>query len=131
MKLYEIAPAPPTMFPMGGQVEPNVMLSIANIMRRGGKNVNHFEYMVVARLIQMLKTGQFYKQDNSLFHPFSTSKEILDLLRDMPPAEIASIAGRLWELLQIKDQDKLYALANPTQEYLTYMKWLHSREADD
>lgn len=129
MKLYEISK--PTIFNEGGFVEPNLMMSVANIIRRGRAD-NHFEFMVVARLLQLLKLGEFYKNSNPLFDGnISTSKEVLDHLRALPPVEMMAIASKLWELLQIKDRDALYAYANPTQEYLEWIKFVTSREAND
>jgi hypothetical protein len=129
MKIHEIAQA--RLINEGGVVEPNVMMSVANIIRRGRAD-NHFEYMVVARLLQFLKMGEFYKNSNPLFDSnVSTSKEVIDMLRALPPAEMTALAIRLYDLLQTKDRDALYALRNPTQEYLEYLKFLQSREAND
>jgi len=130
MKIHEIAKANP-IINESGFVEPNLMMSIQNIVQRGRAD-NHFEFLVVARLLQLLKLGEFYKTSNPLFDGnISTSKEVLDHLRALPPTEMTAIAMKLLELLRVKDKDALYALANPAQEYLEWLKLFTSREAND
>ena len=129
MKIHEIAKVRPIF--SEGVVEPNLMLSVRNIIQRGRAD-NTFEYIVVARLLQLLKHGDFYKTSNPIFEPnLTTSKQVLDHLRALPPAEMKAIAEKLWGLLQVKDEDALYAYANPTQEYLEWLKLFTSREAND
>lgn len=129
MKIYEIAKQRPII--NEGVVEPNVMLSVRNIIQRGRAD-NTFEYIVVARLLQMLKHGEFYKTSNPIFEPnLTTSKAVLDHLRSLPPAEMVAIATKLWGMLQVKDQDMLYNYANPEQEYMEWLKWFQTREAND
>jgi hypothetical protein len=130
MKLFQIT-KPNPIINEGGFVEPNLMMSVQNICKRGRAD-NHFEFMVIARLLQLLKLGEFYKNSNPLFDGnISTSKEILDHLRALPPAEMTAIAMKLLGLLQIKDKDSLYAYSNPTQEYLEWLKLFTAREANE
>jgi hypothetical protein len=130
MKLYEIA-KPYQVISEGGFVEPNLMLSVRNIIQRGRAD-NHFEFMVITRLLQLLQLGQFYKNSNPLFDGnISTNKCILDHLRALPPAQMVAIAQKLWDLLQIKDADSLSAYANPTQEAVEWVKLFTAREAND
>lgn len=128
MKICEISrPA----ISQGNFVEPNLMMSVQNIVNRGRAD-NHFEFLIVARLLQLLKMGEFYKNSNPLFDgAFSTSKELLDHLRALPPAEMTAIATNLLGLLQVKDLDLLHSFANPAQEYLEWLKLFTSREAND
>ena len=129
MKIHEIAKQRPLI--SEGQVEPNLMLSVRNIIQRGRAD-NTFEYIVVARLLQLLKHGDFYKTSNPIFEPnLTTSKEVLDHLRALPPAEMVAIATKLWGLLQVKDQDSLNSYANQAQEYIEWLKWFTVREAND
>jgi hypothetical protein len=129
MKLHEIAKARPVI--KEGMVEPNLMMSVQNIINRGRAD-NHFEYICVARLIQLLHDGNFYKTSNPIFDGnLSTSKELLDHLRALPPAEMKELAEKLWIILQIKDKDALADLANQNQEYLEYLAFIRSREAND
>jgi hypothetical protein len=133
MKLSEIA-LPQTGRTQGStnqMMDPNVMMSIRNVCARGGKNPNTFELIAICRLLQTLKNGSFYKQTNPFESNMSTSKELLDILRAMPPADLCSLAQRLEGLLQTKDTDAYYSFANPTQEYLSWLQWVHSREATD
>lgn len=133
MKLSEIA-LPATGRTQGSwnqQVEPNTLLSLRNVCQRGGKNPNTFELLTICRLLQTLKDGSFYKQSNPFEVNMSTSKELMDILRGMKPEELCKVATKLNGLLTVKDADAYYNLANPTQEYLMWLQWVHSREADD
>ena len=133
MKLSEIAlpKTGKTQSSSNQMVEPNVLMSIRNLRKREGKTPNTFELVAVCRLLQTLKNGSFYKQSNPFEVNMSTSKELMDLLRSMKPEDLAEIAARLDNLLTVKDADAYYNLANPAQEYLTWLRWFHTREADD
>lgn len=129
MKLHEIAKERPLI--KEGMVEPNLMMSVENIIKRGHAD-NTFEYICVARLLQLIKNGNFYKNSNPLFDGnLSTSKELLDHLKAMPAKEMKSLAEKLWGALQLKDKDALAYLANPTQEQIAWLKLFTSREAND
>ena len=133
MKLSEIA-LPRTGSTQGSvnqMADPNVMLSLRNVCQRGGKNPNTFELVAICRLLQMLKDGSFYKQSNPFEVNLSTSKELMDILRAMKPDELCSVAQKLDGLMKVKDADAYYHLSNPTQEYMTWLQWVHSKEADD
>lgn len=128
MKICEISrPA----ISQGNFVEPNLMMSVQNIVSRGHAD-NHFEFMIVARLLQLLKMGEFYKNSNPLFDgAFSTDKGLLDHLRALPPAQMAALAMKLLGLLQVKDLDLLHSFANPAQETIEWLKLFAAREAND
>jgi hypothetical protein len=133
MKLHEIA-LPATGRTQGSfnqQVEPNVLLSLRNVSQRNGKNPNTFELVAICRLLQTLKDGTFYKQSNPFEVNMSTSKELMDILRAMKPEELCKIADKLNGLLAVKDADAYYNLANPTQEYLMWLQFVQSREANE
>jgi hypothetical protein len=126
MKLYDIVK--PAL--LEGRVDPNVSLSLANIIRCG-KICDTFQAIVLARLLEFFKNGSFYKENN-FFNPFvSTSKELLDTLRNLDPKDAVALAQKMQELLEIKDKDLLYTFANPTQETIAWIKWVTSREAND
>jgi len=129
MKLHEITKARPVI--KEGFVEPNLLLSIQNIIKRGRAD-NTFEYICVARLIQLLHNGDFYKTSNPIFDGnLSTSKELLDHLKALPAPAMKKLAEKLWDILQIKDNDVLSTLANPNQEYLEYLAFICRQEAND
>lgn len=114
-----------------GQVEPNLMMSISNVINRGFAN-NTFEFICIARLIQLLRNGDFFKTSNPIFDGnLSTSKELLDHLKSLEPDDIKAIAERLWGSLQIKDNDTLNKLSNPAVNYIEWLKLYTSREAND
>lgn len=133
MKIYEIA-LPNTGRTQGSanqMADPNVMLSLKNVCSRGGKTPNTFELVAICRLLQMLKDGSFYKQSNPFEANMSTSKELMDILRTMKPENLCSVSQRLLDLLSVKDSDAYYNLSNPAQEYMMWLQWFHTREADD
>jgi hypothetical protein len=127
MKIYEII-NPSIM--IEGMVEPNVMMSVQNIIKNG-KATNTFEYIVVARLLQLLKNGDFYKESNPLEVNMSTSKDVLDTLRALDPLDMVTVAKQLLDLLISKDKDEFYYLVNPAQEFAEWLKLVRSREAND
>lgn len=130
MKIHEIANL--KLIVEGGVVEPNALMSVQNIVKNG-KATNTFEFIVVARLLQLLKNGNFYKNSNPLFDDhITTSKELMDMLRALPADQMTSLASKLLELLAIKDADAYYYLINPAQEYAIWLRsFYHAREADD
>lgn len=113
-----------------GRVDPNVTLSLDNIIRQG-KISDTFQVIVLARLMEFFKNGSFYKENN-FYDPFtSTSKELLDTLRNLDPADAVALATKMKELLFIKDKDLLYSFANPNQEALAWIKYATDRDARD
>lgn len=130
MKLFEISTGS-TQGSRNQMVEPNIMLSLRNLCQREGKNPNTFELITVCRLLQTIKDGTFYKQSNPFEVNMSTSKELMNLLRNMDPSDLCSISSRLLKMLEVKDADEYYNLANPSQEYASWLQWVRSREAND
>lgn len=125
MKLEHIAPSKLA----EGRVDPHILMSLD--MAAKGQKPNTFTFIVMARLLELLKMGQFYKEANFHEVTVSTPKDVLDTLRAMDSAELTQLAGRLNGLLQMKNKDELYTYANPTQETLTWLKWVTSKEAND
>lgn len=130
MKLFELAPTTVTAtHPQ--MVEPNTLLSIKNLRDRDGVKPNTFELVTLTRLLQLLKAGAFYKQSNPLEVNVTTSKELLDLLRTMDAKELGKLAGRVYDLLLIKNIDALAPYINPSQELLTWLQWVTISESFD
>lgn len=127
MKIYEIA-APELM--SEGMVEPNTLLSIRNVVKRG-KATNTFEFVVITRLLQMLKNGTFYSETNPLEVNLTTSKELIDALRAMEPAQLAKIAGMLLGMLEAKDVDAFGRYCCPEMGYVDWINLFRSREATE
>ena len=113
-----------------GQVEPNVLLSVRNIVERGRAN-NTFEFMIMARLLQMIKHGTFYKETNPFEVNMSTSKDVLDTLRNLPDKDMLGLAKRVYDLLTLKDQDAMRDMINPEQDFMYWIKLATAREAND
>jgi hypothetical protein len=113
-----------------GRLDPNVTMSLQKLVR-DGKLTDTFQAISLARLLEFFKNGTFYKQSN-FFDPFtSTSKELLDTLRNMAPEDVTALAAKLLELIDIKDKDSLSYLINPEQETAMWIKYVTSREAND
>ena len=114
-----------------GHVDPNIIMSVQNIIKKG-KADNTVEFIVVSRLLHLLKIGQFYQSSNPLFDAnISTSKENLDILRSLPAAMMVSIARQLEQFLYIKDNDLLNKYANPNIDYLEWLQYFNKSEASD
>ncbi len=116
MKLKELKPSVLD----EGMVEPNVMMSIENIVARGYAN-NTFEYICLVRLLQMMHNGTFYKEPNILSANLSTSAEGMAELRKMAPEEIKKLAEKVLALLVVKDEDLLNRSADNTKEFLVWL----------
>lgn len=112
-----------------GAVEPNVMLSVSNLVARGGKNPNTFELMVIARMLQMMENGTFYKETNPLESNLSTSKYVIDALRACSADQLAQVAGHVYRALTVKDGSSPYCV--PGRCALDWIKYFTSREATD
>jgi hypothetical protein len=125
MKIEHIAPSKLA----EGRVDPHILMSLQQVAN-GGKP-NTFTFIVMARLLELLKLGQFYKQANFHEVTVSTPKDVLDSLRVMDMETLVPLAQRLMGLLDMKNKDELYTYANPTQETLTWLKWVTSKEAND
>lgn len=121
MKLLELNPGPLYALLSEGRVDPNVMLSIRNVIR-DGKITDHFQTGMLARIVEMMKTGQFYKETNFWeWQRLPTPKEIIDTLRALPSDVLVPFVQKVYEALLVKDQDKFYQFVNPTQELLTWI----------
>lgn len=127
MKLTDLNSSPL----LEGRVDPNVLLSIDNLIATQGTKSNTFQLLMVARIVAGLKGGYFYKDTNYWESLYSVSSEMMNMLRAMPPEELFSLAVSIRDVLEIKDKDTLYTYANPEQETLSYMKWLLSRKRAD
>lgn len=114
-----------------GRVDPNVKLSLQHLIQQKGVKPNVYQLIVVARLVNELKSGTFYKNNNFYEYLGLGDKGLLDQLRAMEGADLLALATKLNELIEIKDQDVLYSLVNPTQEAIAWIKWVTSREAND
>ena len=114
-----------------GRVDPNVLMSIRNIVR-DGRMTDHFQVAMLTRIIEMMKSGQFYKEPNFWeVQRLPTPKETIDTLRALPDDVMRDFAQKVYEMLLEKDQDKFYQYVNPTQELLSWIYWVARREAND
>lgn len=128
MKIFEIAPSK---LISEGRVDPNALMSVANVVNRGFAN-NTFEYIIIARFLQLLKEGRFYAESNPMFDPIITTCPILlAQLKAMPPEQISAVAAKLLRLLDIKNRDELSKYQDPVANYDEWLKLVSSHEAND
>jgi hypothetical protein len=106
-------------------------MSIQNVVNRQGKKPNTFELLMLARLLQMLKDGCFYKNSNPWEVDLSTSKLVLDQLRALQPPELLTVAAKVLALLSVKDQDKFARLTSPEQDFEAWLRLMTQAEAND
>lgn len=125
MKIYEIKS--PVVF-TEGIVEPNALLSVRNVVERG-KATNTFEFVVLTRLLQMLKCGTLSSESPIQSH-MSTSKELIDLLRSMNPKDLTEIARMLLTMLETQELGSRN-LCCPDMGYQEWINLYRSREATD
>lgn len=132
MKIHDINSN--TVFLKEGRLDPNVMLSLQNVVK-AGKITNTFEKICMARLLEFFKNGNFYRggtNENNFFDPFtSTSKELLDTLQHLEAKDAVALAEKLLSLCEIKDRDALHNYVSAEQEYITYIQWVTRKEAND
>lgn len=115
-------------------VEPNALLSIRNVMMKGGKHRNTFELIVLCRFLQLFKDGVFHCEANPLFTAsISTNQEMLNHLRSMPDADLGALAGKVYGMLNVPTTN--YQASNcygcPQMSYLAWMQLFQAREATD
>lgn len=124
MKIQEISK---TQLFTEGKVEPNILLSVRNVMVNG-KFTNYFEYMIFARLIQLLRTDRFYSEYSPFESSMSTSKELVDSLKSMSEEQTKEVATVLYNLLSAKNGTEI---RNCYVEPSYWMNLFTSREATD
>jgi len=113
-----------------GRVDPNVLMSIQNIIK-DGKISDTFQAVMMVRILEMLKYGNFYDQQNFWEVTMPTQKELLDEIRNLEPATQVKLAEKFLHMLIVKDEDLLYKYVNQTQ---AVNDWIHNytaREAND
>lgn len=134
MRISEIAQSKIEQDLREGRMDPNVVLSLQNVVK-AGKITNTFEKICMARLLEFFKNGNFYRggtNENNFFDPFtSTSKELLDTIQHLEAKDAVALATKLLELCYVKDRDMLASYCNATQENIAWIKFVTSREAND
>jgi hypothetical protein len=60
----------------------------------------------------------------------STDKELIDMLRAMPPAKLVQIASMLLGALETKDANCCAQFCNPGMSYIDWIKLFQSHEAN-
>lgn len=111
-------------------VEPNVMLSILNVLK-AGKFTNLFEAISVTRMLQYLKMGILFSESNPLEVNITTCPILLNHLKSLSPIELLPIVKALYSLLEFKNNYVIKTLNCPDLEYKEWLDLLLASEALD
>ena len=120
-----------------GRVDPNVLLSISNIIKNGKAN-DMFQYLMMYRIIEMLKYGDFCKNANFYMTPnnyeqvmIPTQVEIISLLKSLPAETMVQLATKFHNLLSSKNVDELSQYMNINQSVIDWINYVIRKEAND
>jgi 2-phospho-L-lactate transferase/gluconeogenesis factor (CofD/UPF0052 family) len=127
MKLKQIKPTP---IICEGRVDPNIMMSIQNVIK-DGQITDTFQAVMMVRILEMLKYGDFYNQQNFWEVTMPTQKELLDHVRGLEPAMQVKLAEKFLNALIMKDEDLLFKYVNTTQGLDEWIAEYTAREAND
>lgn len=104
-----------------GMVDPHLLMMMDDILNK--KQVtNRFAYVMIAKLVEMLKHGDLYKRTN--LNEVCTPAEIIAYIRAMPIDELMPLVTQLREMLFVKDQDLLNRCANSTQPLADWIRYV-------
>ena len=120
-----------------GRVDPNVLLSISNIIKNN-KVTDSFQYLMLYRIIEMIKFGKFYNEPNFYRTPATnplvnipTQVEILNTLRSMTQPDLVLLSTKFYEMLISKNLDELSSYCNVNQGLMDWINFVNSKEAID
>lgn len=130
MKLNELKNPTLDAILVEGRVDPNVLLSIQNIIKHG-RISDTFQAVMMTRILEMLKYGDLYNQQNFWEVTMPTQKELLDTIRELDPADQVKLAEKFLNLLIVKDEDLLYKYVNQTEAVNDWIRNFTAREAND
>ena len=120
-----------------GQVDPNVLMSIAAIIK-DGKVTNSFQYLILYRTLELFKYGAWHRENFFLapldsFNPMQlpTQVEILTMLKALPPEKVVALAKVFYSALVIKNEDTVNKLCNHTCSLIDWVDLAIRSEAND
>ena len=121
MKLNELISLNQAPSLLEGHVDINVLMSIDNIIR-DGKVTNSVQNIQIARMIEMLKYGNFQKISN--WNEVETPASIMEYVKKLPADQAVSLAKRFKEILYVKDLDLLNKWYDPQLELAAWQKFI-------
>jgi hypothetical protein len=120
MKLREVIPTNQISL-SEGQVDPSILMNMDNIIR-DGKVTNNMQNIYMARMIEMLKFGNFQKTSN--WNEVETPASIMQYVKKLPAHEAVELAKRFKEILYVKDLDLLNKWYDPKLEMAAWQKFI-------
>lgn len=121
MKLQELK----TAILKEGRVDPNILMNIDEMVAKN-KVTTRTQYIIIAKVLLMLKQGIFQK--NSNWYEVETPADVLAAVRAMPEAELLALAKQFQQFLYNKDQDFANKCFQPT---MSIADWLsHVNQAN-
>lgn len=123
MKLNEIISTNQTL--LEGHVDINTLMSIDNIIR-DGKVTNLVQNVQLARMIEMLKYGNFQKLQN--WNEVQTPAKIMEYVKNLPAQDAVELAKKFKELLYVKNLDLLNKFYDPQLELAMWQKFVLSHQ---
>lgn len=125
MKLKEVISLNETPSLFEGKVDINTLMSIDNIIR-DGKVTNNLQNVQLARMIEMLKFGNFQKLQN--WNEVETPASIMEYVKKLPSHDAVGLAKKFKELLYVKDLDLLNKFYDPQLEMAMWQKFVLSHQ---
>jgi len=125
MKLKELISLNEVPSLMEGKVDINTLMSIDNIIR-DGKVTNLVQNVQLARMIEMLKYGNFQKLQN--WNEVETPAKIMEFVKKLPAHEAVDLAKKFKDLLYVKDLDLLNKFYDPQLELAMWQRFVCSHQ---
>lgn len=108
-----------------GQVDINILMSVDNIIR-DGRVTDNLQNVHLARMIEMLKYGNFQKLQD--WYEVETPAKIMEYVKNLPAHDAVCLAKKFKELLYIKDRDLLNKFYDPQLELSMWQKFITSHQ---
>lgn len=102
-----------------GRVDPNILLNI-DFLVRDGKVTSNTQYFILAKMCEMLKYGEYWKDSN--WFAVETPADIIAEVKALPVDQLVELAKQFRHLLFVKDQDILNKLAG--QPEMSMLDWI-------
>ena len=93
-----------------GRVDPNVLMSVDNIIRDGGIT-NGYQITIMSKIIETIKLGDFYTLSN--WNEVTSPSDILTYVKNLPAETIVQMAIQFKVMLQTKDTLSISRYCNP------------------
>ena len=113
-----------------GFVDIHVQMAINNVLKHG-KVTDTFQYIAIARMIEIVKCGYLYFAGNFFEPTISTSKVVLDELKALDSEKLICIVNNLNQLILSRNEELAQAYCNKTQSITDWLNYVYSREVNE